>query len=61
MRFPVGGTNGDVAVEYGHLTSLKQMNMQDQTTIHGICRPMSSMWASEMGATHLEVIKAFRS
>ena len=40
------------------LTVLKRMKMQDQTTVHGLCRATFSTWANETGAARADVIEA---
>jgi integrase len=42
----------------GMLTLLKRMKMQDQTTVHGLCRATFSTWANETGAARADVIEA---
>ena len=40
------------------LTVLKRMQVQDQTTVHGLCRATFSTWANETGAARADVIEA---
>ena len=40
------------------LVLLKRMNMQKQTTVHGLCRATFSTWANETGAARPDVIEA---
>jgi integrase len=42
----------------GMLTVLKRMGVQDQTTVHGLCRATFSTWANETGAARADVIEA---
>ena len=42
----------------GMLTVLKRMKMQDETTVHGLCRATFSTWANETGAARADVIEA---
>ena len=42
----------------GMLTVLKRMKVQDQTTVHGLCRATFSTWANETGAARADVIEA---
>jgi integrase len=42
----------------GMLTLLKRMDMQDATTVHGLCRATFSTWANETGAARGDVIEA---
>jgi integrase len=42
----------------GMLTVLKRMKVQDETTVHGLCRATFSTWANETGAARPDVIEA---
>ena len=40
------------------LTVLKRMKVQDETTVHGLCRATFSTWANETAAARADVIEA---
>jgi integrase len=40
------------------LTTLKRMQVHEQTTVHGLCRSTFSTWANETGAARPDVIEA---
>jgi integrase len=42
----------------GMLTVLKRMEMQSETTVHGLCRATFSTWANETAAARPDVIEA---
>ena len=58
LVFPSPVLDGAALSNMGMLTLLKRMKMQDQTTVHGLCRATFSTWANETGAARVDVIEA---
>ena len=58
LVFPSPVLEGSPLSNMGMLTLLKRMKMQDQTTVHGLCRSTFSTWANETAAARPDVIEA---
>ncbi len=58
LVFPSPRLDDSPLSNMGMLTLLKRMKMQDQTTVHGLCRATFSTWANETGAARADVIEA---
>ena len=56
--FPSPALDESPLSKMGMLTLLKRMKVQDQTTVHGLCRATFSTWANETGAARADVIEA---
>ncbi len=58
LVFPSPVLDGTPLSNMGMLTLLKRMKVQDQTTVHGLCRATFSTWANETAAARADVIEA---
>ena len=56
--FPSPVLDGSPLSNMGMLSLLKRMKMQDETTVHGLCRATFSTWANETAAARADVVEA---
>jgi len=56
--FPSTRLNGKPLSNMAMLQLLKRLNVNDETTVHGLCRSTFSTWANELGIARPDVIEA---